>query len=329
MSNIPQATWDKLIKATGDRLVARLPFPDITHKLYCGIDSHSHRHILVLVGENDDSYHDSHSRGLKISTIEYTFVGESNQKFIDIECLDENGFDVLNLIGGEICDLLAEQINQPAFIVHNVISKWRRFWGNLPSSILSKEEQIGLFTELFFIYYWLLPTYGKDAILYWKGPWGNRYDFEWGDKAIEVKGTTNVKGRIHTINGISQLECPLNGELFLFSASIREEVNAQDSLTYLVSECKNILTDNIDSINWFENGLIQAGYSSQFDEEYSKCKYHVIEQALFEVKDDFPRIIHSSFTNGVPSGVEKVVYEINLNTFNNLILFESCEHFHL
>ena len=44
------------------------------------------------------------------------------------------------------------------------------------------------------------------------------------------------------------------------------------------------------------------------------------DETIFRVADDFTRLRKTSFTTGVPAGVERVEYEINLNTFNHLIV---------
>jgi len=65
----------------------------------------------------------------------------------------------------------------------------------------------------------------------------------------------------------------------------------------------------------------------------NKCHLHkktdtpVIEQNLFIVKDDFPRILNTSFIAGYPQGVERCEYEINLNTFGHLILYDNPVNF--
>ena len=37
------------------------------------------------------------------------------------------------------------------FLVQNVLAKWRRFWSGVSQSALSREQQLGLFGELWFM----------------------------------------------------------------------------------------------------------------------------------------------------------------------------------
>jgi len=45
-------------------------------------------------------------------------------------------------------------------------------------------------------------------------------------------------------------------------------------------------------------------------------RFRIIEEALFNVMGDFPRINAKNFSAGIPTGIEKVEYEINLNGFD-------------
>ena len=86
----------------------------------------------------------------------------------------------------------------------------------------------------------------------------------------------------------------------------------------LVSRCRTQLTPDDDVLGRFESLLVQAGYSPIHEEEYAKLRLRVIDEALFKVEKDFPRLMSSQFKKGIPAGVERVDYEINLATFNHL-----------
>ncbi len=161
---------------------------------------------------------------------------------------------------------------------------------------------------------------GSEAVMAWRGPWGSRHDFEWTEKAVEVKATTNTRGRIHQIHGISQLEKPENGVLYLFSVCMREESGATNSLQGLITFCQNQLATSEGSLIYFENALVHLGYSPMFDEEYSKLKLRILDTSLFTVEGDFPKLTRDNFINGISEGIEKINYEINLNSYNHLVI---------
>jgi len=50
-----------------------------------------------------------------------------------------------------------------------------------------------------------------------------------------------------------------------------------------------------------------------------------VEEALFAVRDEFPRLTTGSFPGGIPGGVERIEYEISLNAFNHLRVAQRAE----
>jgi hypothetical protein len=319
VTSIKQETWDKLTQPKGDKLVARPALPEITQKLLCAIDAYSGRHLLIPLGISDEEFSDRQSRGFSVSTRDLSIQGNNAERYLDIACLDAGGNAILDLMGNEIATGLADPTKQSADVVRKVLAKWRRFWGQLPQPLMSREEQLGLFAELWFISIWLIPKFGPDAIRVWRGPWGSRHDFEWADKSVEVKATTNTRGRIHRIHGLNQLEQPENGLLYLFSVRMHEENGAEHSLPKIIETCRNQLTNSEESLAHFENGLAQLGYSPLFENEYSKMKLRILDDVLFIVDSNFPKLTQASFSEGLSEGIESIDYDINLNTYNQSI----------
>jgi len=328
VSRIEAQVWVQLAQVgpIGDKLAARLALPDVTERLQCALDSNNHRHLLIALTASEEELNDSHSRGVSVLTRELVTQGQAAARYLDIECQDAAGYAALDLIGGEFADGLSRTDKPPHEIVERVLARWRRFWSGLPKDFLSREELIGLFGELWFLLFWLLPGVGAvQAVQRWRGPFGARHDFEWQGKSIEVKATSSTRGRIHLINGIEQLLPPENGELLLFSLRLREEAGAAYTLPGLIATCRSLFESDSDSLSRFEIGLARTGYSPAHDEEYDKLFLRVAEEALFAVRDNFPRITENTFAAGIPVGVEAFTYEINLNTFDHLRLANSPE----
>lgn len=325
MTPIDPSVWQNLMLPTGDSLVARLPYPEKTRKLYCALDARMQRHLLIPIDPDSIEYYDANSRGINVITRELVIHGQLLNRYIDIQCLDASGHEIFDLIGSEIANNLESEIAQPPDVVKRVLAKWRRFWGNIPKHVLSKNEQIGLFAELWFLSVWLIPRLGPNVITAWRGPWGSRHDFEWIEKSVEVKATTNTRGRIFEIHGLSQLENPSRGPLFLFGMRLREEVSSVNNLPALIETLRSQIASSDEIINRFESALAQIGYSPLHDDEYEKLKLRVLEDILFQVDSDFPRLTNATFPAGMPSGIEQIEYEINLNTFDHLVVATSPE----
>lgn len=322
MAKISPEIWSLLAAnlPKGDNLTARQAVPDLTSRVFCAIDTENQRHILIQLEPEDSGYDDRQSRGIQVVTRELNIHGQPPSRYMDIICLDVTGYAGFDLIGSEIISELAKGSGLPGDIVHQVLGKWRRFWSQVPQDLLSRQEVIGLFAEIRYLTERLIPEAGPaEAVRRWRGPFGSRHDFELKGCSVEVKATTSSRGRIFHINGIDQLDPPDNGKLFFFGVRLREEGGAEHTLPGVIGTCRNLLEKDNDALDIFESALIQAGYSPHHDEEYTNMHFRIIEEALFAVTDDFPRICAGNFTGGVPAGIERVEYEINLNGYDQII----------
>lgn len=317
--------WEKLESGlpAGDKITAKLAMPSISKRVYVGLDSLKQRHLLISLEEKEEEYSDSQSRGLLITTKQLTIRGLSRQnKYIDIVCQDPAGYIIFNTIAGEI----AEKINNgsPKEVVASVINKWRNFWGKPAKELLSYNEITGLFAELWFLCFWLIPKIDKlEAVNRWRGPLLSRHDFEWTGMSVEVKSTTQRHSRTHRIHGTDQLSPPEEGILLLFSLRINEEQGSNNTLPVMIASCREKLKDNIEALSRFDNLIAIIGYSPHYDEEYSKYKFRVIDEKLFNVTGEFPRITVKSFNNDVPPGVGMIEYSINLDGYDSLCIARS------
>jgi hypothetical protein len=322
VSGIPADLWRLLeyARPADDVLLAKVGLPSKTPRLFIAVDSSGRRHLLVLLDESDEYLRDDRSRGLTVKTQELAINDKPNARYINLTCEDASGHVMLDMVGSEIADRLGRGHERPVEIVSRVLSRWRRFWGQLPRQLLTREQQLGLFTELWFLAYWLIPAIGPhSAVRRWRGPYVARHDFEAPGVSVEVKGTTS-KGRVFTIHGIEQLDPPDGGRLLFFGVRLREEAGASTTLPALVRACRELVSHHTDAEASLETGLIAAGYSSSHDDQYESLHWRVVEAVLFDVRNDFPKISVGTFGSAKPAGVEEISYVINLNTFDELII---------
>jgi hypothetical protein len=323
MTRLAAETWIRLgeTEPRGDELTARLAIPDVSDRILAAIDASHRRHLLIVLTPDDAELRDSQSRGLGVTTSNLAVSGRAPTRYLDIACRDSAGHDALDIIGGELGQRLAAGTETPQECVSRVLAKWRRFWGQVPQSILAREEVLGLFAELWFLCFWLVPRVGPmEAVRRWRGPSGARHDFEWQRCSVEAKATTSVRGIVHSINGIEQLAPPEEGDLLLFSMRLREEGGATNSLPTLIDTSRTLLTGDESALAGLESRLNRAGYSPFHEDEYAKTKLRVVEEAVYRVDSDFPRITPSTVGGALPSGVEYVTYDINLSGFGHLIV---------
>ena len=336
MSNHDPKVWEYLEAdiPRRDAFTARVAFPALSKAVLAAIDSDGKRHFLISLSSTDEDLNDSRSRGVRVTTdlLRVKKVGEisSESRYVDILCLNSDGFEAFYLLGRDIADALAPGNVSVAEGVHRTLEKWRYFWGKPPSSQLTKNEVVGLLTELWFLDIWLLPHNSiHDVVFGWRGPYGSRHDYEWDGISVEAKGTTSVDRISHWINGIEQLAPPDHGQLLLFSLQLREENGGNFTLPALINDCRNKIGNDYESLEIFDSALVQTGYSPVHDEDYDRLRFRVVSEALYEVRGSFPRLISDSFRNGVPSGVGEVEYRINLQRFDSFIVAHRPEEFKL
>lgn len=278
------------------------------------LDAAKRRHVLVELPPGElGEIAERTSRGIAVQTVELRPGGESVRRFVEIACLDAHGHAALDTIALELVDALEAGASIGRVrLVQNVLAKWRRFWSGVAQGVLSKEQQLGLFGELWFLNRWLAPYVGVErALKMWRGPAGARNDFEAAGMAIEVKTTGRVDGA-HIIHGLEQLLEPPDGQLMLFSVLVRDEASGTESLPAQVAEARGLIADDYALQSRFDALIYAAGYDDRLAAEYAKLQLRIRDTGLYKITDAFPRLIPSSLVSGLPVGIGAIEYELRM-----------------
>lgn len=282
-----------------------------------GIDHNKLRHILIPTNPND-SFTDQRSRGISVQNRLLVVENFPESLYLDVTCNYKDANSTFNLVITDIIELLQTGIS-PNESVSRTLNKWRQFWSGGQRRILTEDQMKGLFGELWFLLFWLLPN-GSSMINQWNGPSGSIHDFENESFSVEVKTTSSIRGHVHRINGIDQLDPPESGHLFFYSLRLRREQSAANSLPALVERIKSIIRTESIYLDQFERRLIQANYFQEFTEEYNEYRYRIIDERLYNINENFPRLTSALFQHGVPNGIERIEYDINLEICPDLIV---------
>lgn len=316
ITGIPDRFWKRLelSKPIGDEWRVRDIAPELSGRLVGGINSVGHRTLLLALRNDEESLDDFRSRGLSVRTIALEEVPNHSTRYLIVECLDTNGHPLFDLIAVDLCNSLAN--STPAAAVKRVLGKWRRFWGQVPRSMLTREEILGLIAELWFLRHWMIPAIGVSKSMdRWRGPLGARRDFQWFGHAVEVKASTIVNRSAYRISSIDQLD--VGSEiLWLFGLRLREDRTSTFNLPELISSCTSLMDSEPDSQMLFESLLSRLGYSRNFESEYRQMCFQILSSTLYEVNSDFPKLIPAMISNGVPAGVSEVRYTIDVSGFS-------------
>lgn len=192
------------------------------------------------------------------------------------------------------------------------INRWEQLLSRDREGLLTEEALRGLVGELIFLRDVTVPAKGVvEGLHSWRGPLGAPHDFQYADRAVEVKTVSD--NQLITISSLEQLEA-IGEPLFLATLRLvatTERTNAF-SVTDLVRSVQGLLDDDMTLQAELEDKLALYGYSAA--PEYDSRLFVLKEVRYFAVEDGFPRILPSA----VPAGIESVKYVVDLH---------SCESF--
>lgn len=191
--------------------------------------------------------------------------------------------------------------------VYREVSDWIDFWkvsGKKPM----REAVMGLVGELLTITS-LLDHRGlnHDA---WEGPGGGNHDFRAFGNSMEVKVCgSRSGGLVHKISSQRQLEAPEHGRLFLHSLRLQLGKNLPHKVDELIQAAKTSKPfSSSEAASFFDRSLELILGGMSVPQEIST--YELLDQHLFEVDENFPRLEG----NLMPKGVIDVTYSIDLTS---------------
>jgi len=275
------------------------------------VDDRGLRHVLIEVSDDQKPPKWAGTRGLEVVVDELQVGHRPGRLYVDVSCRDASMNENFSGLATEICDALATDRLNIAPKLESILERWRWFWGNLPDD-LSAENAVGLFGELWFLEYWMKPV--TAAVLdSWSGPSKDRHDFKWPAASVEIKSTrvrTDGPAK-HRITNLDQLDDPEKGELYLFSLRVTDDPIGQNSLKASVDRIRADLSGDPALMHKFDEHLGRYGYTPA-EHRYSDKAMRVVAEELYRVGEGFPRLVRSSFPQGVPNGIDDIAYSLDL-----------------
>lgn len=192
------------------------------------------------------------------------------------------------------------------------LERWQAMLRKKRDGLLSRQAVIGLTGELLFLRNRLLPLLGVEKTLRaWRGPHRDEQDFATGDHIFEVKTQLNTADQYLLISSEAQLD-DSSGNIAVCHqtlVSCTEDEDDAESLNQLVADIRErCLSHSLVARDLLDAGLLGAGYQTK--PEYDEEKWKPAQSRVFEVIDDFPRLVPAL----LPPGVSKVSYRITLGT---------------
>ena len=219
--------------------------------------------------------------------------------------------DVFTALAEDLARRIAQVAgNTPAKDVGVMIgqlTRWQRFLA--ASNVgLGPEAQRGLFGELHFLNFQLLPKCGSLAVTAWKGPDGAHQDFQFPGVWVEVKTTLAKQPQSVRITSERQLDNTHGPSLFLHVLMLEIQEGGGLSLPVMVGKVRDALNSSLTALEIFEDSLLAAGYLDIHASRYLGIGYAIRKEEHFHVLEGFPRLIESD----LPAGLGDTSYHLSL-----------------
>ncbi len=198
---------------------------------------------------------------------------------------------------------------------HDALEQAIGLWESLVEeiSLLSEERQAGLFGELLFLERLLLNG-TSDAVASWVGPDRQSHDFRVGAREFEVKTTSSMR-RVHTINGLGQLQRSIDCTLYLMSMQLTDAGTGGRSLPELAHSLRTLMSA-VD-IKLYDERLQMSGYAARHAAHYTRRRRLRSEMVMIQVEDGIPRITAeglAALPSGFASGrISAVTYDVDVS----------------
>lgn len=206
-------------------------------------------------------------------------------------------------------------------IILNRLKHWQELLKARKEKLLSQNQIIGLFGELLFLKEFILTRLSPmDALMAWRGPYGDEQDFLIGNWMIEVKTQLSSSDRKLHISSVDQLDIG-SGQILICYQTLGIEGDKDitaHTLNSLIDELMVFFNpEHSEVADMLQAILIEFGYMRR--EEYDDVKWMLHERVFYHVTDEFPALRATM----MPTGVEDVRYSIKVEACTPFVIEEN------
>lgn len=299
------------------------------------------RYVLILFGDNIKFSRINTSSRVE-SRIYHPKYSEEDEKYDCTTILFDDTPEFKSKLAIIIHDLIVANRNDAGLTpdsVCTIVLPWLASGELDLGDLLSKEEQLGLFGELYLLKILLQlsePENHTNVISKWQGPNAKKRDFADTDQedgnqptvSVECKATLNNE-RYHHISGVDQLNIKREGaqdlELYIFSLGVTDENEGSQKLIQLALEIRDEIL-NQDSKESFIDKINATGFSFDHERAYSRLGSYSIagtfEPALIRVNSELHALVKDVIKDDEWSAKRwtNVQYTLNLTGIGGQIL---------
>ena len=218
--------------------------------------------------------------------------------------------DLFAMMAEDLVGLLDDLVAQEETVLRDFLARiraWQDFMNRHRESVLSAENEQGLFGELVLLERMIeAGLRPRDVLDAWQGPADGLQDFNLGNGAIEVKTTLSVGAFPATVSSLEQLDDSLRQPLFVAATRLTLHGSGM-TLPEMVDVIRGRLDGDREALETFDIRLMQAGLLGSTFSRYTRRFRHA-STAILCVQGDFPRLTRAN----VHGLVSKARYEIDL-----------------
>ena len=237
-----------------------------------------------------------------------------------LRLLDNKLMGVFESLCIDLTNEVLQILNEEEFstIIKRRVKSWQKLFANTDNGLLKKNEVVGLIGELTILIDLIesQSLLASTAVVAWQGPYGSDQDFIFSNSAIETK---TVRDDLVEI-GIASLEQLNTERISKISLAVvryrnvaKEDPNAIN-LNDIALKAITICASEPNTLRELNAALLEAGYV--YNKVYSDICIAIAHKEVYEVINDFPKIIPSD----VSLGVLEAKYSISLTSINSYLI---------
>ncbi|KGP73721.1 hypothetical protein N782_02380 [Pontibacillus yanchengensis Y32] len=249
-------------------------------------------------------------REIKLNGIQVQLDNSSTPNKLILILKEMKDWEIFLILCNDLIDVMKEHEDDIVSSVMKRLERWQKLLQKTTNRSMSKEEQMGLFSELKVLQNYIIPNYGyANGVFSWVGGLGDKQDFLLENLAIEVKSHRVTSGNTVWISSKEQLNSEKK-PLYLLACALSEISTGETVDTLVKSIASKVDTESIR--DEFLEKVEQYGYIAEIHND-SLTRFNVEQVNSYEVNDKFPKISLSH----VSPVINNLKYSLDLSGCSN------------
>jgi predicted RNA-binding protein YlxR (DUF448 family) len=226
-------------------------------------------------------------REIRLNGIQIQLDQSSTPNKLILLLKETKDWEIFLILCNDLINVMKEHDEDIIVNVMKRLERWQKLLRKSTFKIMSKEEQMGLYSELIVLRNYIIPAYGFSAGIHgWVGALGDKQDFLLENLTIEVKSFRMTSGNSVWISSKEQLNSEKK-PLYLFACALNE-AGRGETITELVKSIAEQIENESLSAEFIKK-VEEYGFFPDVSQE-SLSKFLLEQVNGYEVRDGFPKI---------------------------------------